>query len=118
MIRYRCWFCNRAYLTPFARAGTRFRCSCGRPVRVPRRSGRSSKGFSLGDWLIESLVYGAAGALIGFGLWFAIFGRVPVVRRRSELLIGLTVAGLLAGVLFGERGIDWLGRRLRDRESG
>lgn len=118
MIQFRCWFCNRSYLKPNDQIGTRFECGCGRRVRVPKRSGGWSKARSLRDWLIESLVYGGAGALIGFGLSVAIFARLPIVRRPSEVIAALTAFGLLAGVLFGERGINWIGQKLRDRENG
>jgi hypothetical protein len=117
MIPFRCWFCNRAFLTPAERAGNRFRCSCGRRAKVPRRPGGSSKAYSVLDWLIESVVYGGAGALVGFGLSVAIFSRIPLVRRPSKVTLALTLFGLLVGAVFGERGINWLGQKLRDRET-
>lgn len=117
MIQFRCWFCNRAYLKPAEAARSRFRCGCGRRVRVPRRSGGSSKARSPLDWLIESVVYGGAGALIGFVLAVAIFSRIPLLRRPLEVTIAATALGFLAGALFGERGINWLGQKLRDREN-
>jgi xanthosine utilization system XapX-like protein len=118
MIQFRCWFCNRAYLKPDDAAGTKFECGCGRRVKVPRRSGGSSKVRSPTDWLVESLVYGGAGALIGFVLSIAIFSRIPLVRRPAEVTLAATAFGLLVGVLFGERGINWIGQKLRDRENG
>lgn len=118
MIQFRCWFCNRSYLKPDSQVATRFECSCGRRAKVPKRSHGSSKVRSFQDWLIESVVYGGAGALIGFGLSVAIFARLPVVRRPSEVIVALTLFGLLAGTLFGERGINWIGQKLRDRENG
>ena len=42
----------------------------------------------------------------------------PIVRRPTEVVIAFTVFGLLAGALFGERGVNWIGRKLRDRENG
>ncbi len=118
MIQFRCWFCNRGYYKPDDQAGTKFECGCGRHVKVPKRSGGSSKAHSLLDWLVESLVYGGAGALIGFVLSIAIFSRIPLVRKPTEVTLAMTAAGLLAGALFGERGINWIGRKLRDRENG
>lgn len=118
MIQFRCWFCNRSYIKPDDAIGTRFVCGCGRRARVPKRSNGSSKVRSLQDWLIESVVYGGAGALIGFVLSIAIFSRIPLVRRPSEITVALTAFGLLLGVLFGERGINWIGQKLRDRENG
>ena len=117
MIQFRCWFCNRAYVKPDEAAGARFACGCGRRAKVPRWSGGSSKVRSLTDWLLETLIYGGAGALIGFVLSLAVFARVPLVRRPAEVTVALTAFGLLAGALFGERGINWIGQKLRDRES-
>lgn len=117
MIQFRCWFCNRAYLKPDAQAGARFECGCGRRAKVPGRSGGSSKVRSPLDWLVESLVYGGAGAVIGFVLSIAVFSRIPLVRRPLEVTLAVTAVGLLVGVLFGERGINWLGQKLRDRQN-
>lgn len=118
MIAFRCWFCNRAYARPDDVVGMRFECGCGRRVKVPKRSNGSSKVRSPLDWLVESVVYGGAGALIGFVLSIAIFARIPLVRRPSEVTLALTAFGLLLGVLFGERGINWIGQKFRDRENG
>ena len=118
MIAFRCWFCNRGFYKPADLIGQRFECGCGRRVKVPKRPNGSSKVRSLLDWLVESLVYGGAGALIGFVLSIAIFSRIPLVRRPTEVTVALTLFGLLVGVLFGERGINWIGQKLRDRENG
>ncbi len=117
MIYFRCWYCNRAIVKPDELAGKRFACSCGRRAKVPRRSGGSSKVRSLSDWLVESLVYGGAGALVGFMLSVMIFTRIPLVRRPIEVTIAMIAFGLVVGTLFGERGINWLGQKLRDREN-
>jgi hypothetical protein len=118
MIHFRCWFCNRAFLKPDEQARKRFACGCGRRVKVPKRSGGSSKTRSVTDWLLETLIYGGACALIGFVLSIAIFARIPLVRRPSEVVVAMTVFGFLVGALFGELGINWLGQKLRDRENG
>ena len=118
MISFRCWFCNRAYAKPDEQAGTRFECGCGRRAKVPKRSGASSKTRSLTDWLLEALIYGGACALIGFALSIAIFARLPFVRRPAEIVVACTLFGLVVGALFGERGINWIGQKLRDRENG
>ena len=118
MIHFRCWYCKRAIVRPEEQAGSRFACSCGRRAKVPRRSGGSSKVRSLTDWFVEALVYGGAGALVGFALSVAIFSRIPLFRRPIEVTIAMTAFGLLVGTLFGERGINWLGQKLRDRENG
>jgi hypothetical protein len=118
VIQFRCWFCNRAYLKPDEQAGAKFECACGRRAKVPKHSGGSSKTRSLTDWLLETLIYGGACALIGFVLSIMIFSRIPFVRRPSEIVIAMTLFGLMVGTLFGERGINWIGQQLRDRENG
>jgi hypothetical protein len=117
MILFRCWFCNRAFTRPDEEVGIRFLCKCGRHARVPRRSGGSSKAWTLTDWLIETVVYGGCGAVVGFGLGVLMVGEFPAFRRSFEILGGMTLAGLLVGVLFGEAGLNWIGRQLRDREN-
>jgi hypothetical protein len=118
MIQFRCWFCNRAFYKPADFVGKRFECSCGRRAQVPKRSGGSSNVRSLLDRFVEALVYGGAGALLGFILSIAIFARIPLVRRPTEVTIAMTLFGLLVGVLFGARGINWIGQKLRARENG
>lgn len=118
MIQFRCWFCNRAYAKPDEAAGARFECGCGRRAKVPKRSGGSSRVRAPLDWFVEAVVYGGAGALIGFGLSIAIFSRIPLLRRPSEAIFAFTAFGFVVGVLFGERGINWIGQKLRDRENG
>lgn len=117
MISFRCWFCNRAFVKPDEQVGLRFECGCGRRVKVPRRSGGSSKTFSPLDWLLEAVIYGGAGALIGFGLSVAILSRLFVFRRSTDIIIAVTVFGFAVGTVFGERGINWIGQKLRDREN-
>ena len=117
MISFRCWFCNRAFVKPDEQARTRFECSCGRRVKVPKRSGGSSKAFSPLDWLLEAVIYGGAGALVGFGLSVAILSRLFVFRRPAEVILAATAFGFVIGTLFGERGINWIGQKLRDREN-
>lgn len=117
MIQFRCWYCNKCYAVADARARERFACSCGRRVRVPRRSGGSSRARSPTDWVVEVVVYGGCGALLGFGLGVLILSRIPIFRKTKELVIGLTVLGFLAGTLFGEAGLNWVGRRIREREE-
>jgi hypothetical protein len=114
---FRCWFCNRYYRVDDARRGERFTCSCHHRVKVPRQSGRSSRARTATDWLVEVAVYGGCGAALGFGLGVLILSRVPVLRRGEELVLGLTALGLLAGAIFGEAGLNWIGRRIRAREE-
>lgn len=117
MISFRCWFCGRAYLKAEEQARSRLDCTCGRRLKIPRRSGASSKAFSLSEWLVEALIYGGAGALVGFALSIAVLSRLWVFRRPSEVILVATAFGFVVGALFGERGINWIGQKLRDREN-
>ncbi|AWM40267.1 hypothetical protein GobsT_12730 [Gemmata obscuriglobus] len=117
MIHFRCWFCNRAFVKPDEQVGARFECGCGRRVKVPKRSGGASRSLSPLDRLLEALVYGGAGALIGFALSVAVLSRLVVFRRPAEVIAAATVLGFVTGTVFGERGINWLGQKLRDREN-
>src|SRR5258708_1521030 len=81
MIHFRCWYCNKHYSRPTA--GERIACNCGHQLRVPRRNFGNSRTKTLGDWLVEALVYGGGGALLGLGAALiigAIFVRIPFMR--------------------------------------
>lgn len=123
MIQFRCWYCGRSYLVADERRGERRECGCGRQLRVPPRSGGNSKARSAVDWLIEIVVYGGGGALLGLGLGLLLVGSVPPVPvgagvpRRALLLAGCAVGGLLVGTFGGEAGINWIGRLIRRREQ-
>jgi hypothetical protein len=117
VINFRCWFCNRAYTKPDDLARKRFACGCGRRVKVPKRSGGSSKTRSLTDWIVETLIYGGACAVFAFGLSFVIVARLPFFRRDFTPVIVGTLVGLVAGAIFGERAINYIGQKLRDREN-
>jgi hypothetical protein len=45
--------------------------------------------------------------------------RIPLFRLggRWESIAALTLAGFVLGVLGGERGINWVGRLIREREE-
>ena len=118
MTAFRCWFCNKYYQVDDARRGERFACSCEHRVKVPRRAGGSSRARTPADWLVEVAVYGGCGGLLGFGLGLLILSRVPLIRYgRRELVLGLALLGFLAGAVFGEAGLNWVGRRIRAREE-
>jgi hypothetical protein len=118
MIHFRCWYCNKSYAVSEERAGERMTCTCKQRLRVPRRSGQSSRARTLADWGIELLVYGGGGALLGFLLAVVILSRVVIIVRYSWVLVaGLTLLGFLAGVLGGERGVNWIGSLIRRREQ-
>jgi hypothetical protein len=117
MILFHCWFCNRMFLEPPKRAGARFRCSCGRRVKVPKRSGGSSKIVAGADRLIEALVYGALCAAFALGFSFSAVSRSALFRANFTPLLVVTGGGFLVGALFGERALNYFGRKVRDRES-
>jgi hypothetical protein len=120
MIQFRCWYCHRRYAVEGRRAGESFACSCKHLLRVPRRSGGNCRVKSAVDWLVEGVVYGGGGALLGLVLALLLLSQVPgaaLVRRGWLLIPGLTLAGFLFGLLGGERGVNWVGRQLREREG-
>ena len=120
MIQFRCWYCNRRYSKSEQQVGQRLTCSCERLLRVPKRSGGYCRVKSAVDWLVEAIVYGGAGALLGFGLavLFLSQGRGFAMSGLSWVLVaGLTLLGFLAGLLGGESGINWVGQLIRDREN-
>src|SRR5829696_8353392 len=103
MILFRCWYCGKRYAVAEARVGERLTCSCKHLLKVPKRTGGRTKVLRPADLLVESLVYGGGGALLGLGLGLLIVSRVPVVRLGGgwRLIAGLTIAGFLAGTLGG-----------------
>jgi hypothetical protein len=121
MIQFRCWYCNKRYTMPEQRIGDRLPCTCKNLLRVPRRNNGYCRVKSVTDWLVEAVVYGGGGAFLGFGLAVLILSqsRGLIVTRRGSwaLLATLTLAGFLAGLLGGERGLNWVGRMIRDREN-
>jgi hypothetical protein len=119
VITFRCWYCGRRYAVTESRVGERLACGCKHQLKVPKRSGGRCKVMRPVDWLIESVVYGGGGALLGFGLAMLIVARIPLFRLagRWETVAALTVAGFLFGLLGGERGINWIGRWIRQREE-
>ena len=117
MIQFRCWFCDKRFALSEQRAGERFSCSCKRLLRVPRRSGGNSRARTLTDWLAEGFVYGGGGALLGLGLALLIISRVRFARYGWLLVVICTALGFFAGLFGGERGMNWLGRMIRERED-
>ena len=118
MILFRCSSCGKRYSVADGRIGELLTCSCGQHLKVPRVSGGSAKYRTWGDLGIELLVYGTGGGLLGFGLGLLIASQIYYGFRKSWLIIvGLTLAGFLIGGFGGERGINWIGRMIRDREQ-
>src|SRR5262245_22337230 len=125
MIEFRCWYCNKRYKVPEERVGEQLDCSCQNRLRGPRRRGGRCRIKSLSDWLVEAVVYGGGGALVGFGLAALILGQVAgrsgagaaVGARGWPIFVGLTLLGFVLGTLGGERGITWIGEMIRDQEK-
>src|SRR5205085_1398270 len=101
MIAFRCWYCNRAYTLPEARSGERILCTCKNPLRIPKRSGGNCRIKTLVDRLVEAVVYGGGGGLLGFGLGALICLQV---YPKALLYVGpaLALPGFLIGLLGGE----------------
>lgn len=125
MIQFRCWHCHRVYRVADTRTGERLNCGgCTRTICVPKQNGDNSRVRTLGDWLIEMVLCGGGGAFLGACLAVVIISRFrflivngPDSNAGTYLLGGLTLLGFLAGTFGGVRGIDWIGRMIRDREN-
>jgi hypothetical protein len=120
MIRFRCWYCNRWYAKAREQIGQRFTCNCKHTLKVPKRNGGSCRYRTPVDWLVQWLVCGGGGAFLGFLLALFLITQSPgrlFSNRMWMLLAGLPLAGLLIGLFGGERGIDWIGDRIREREQ-
>ena len=120
MILFRCWKCNRKHRKPETNVGSQFTCGgCENTLRVPRRENGNCRVRSTLDYLVEFVVCGGGGALLGFGLGVVIIPRwfYPGYDVVVYLIGGCTLLGFLAGVLGGTRGIDWIGDIIRNREQ-
>src|SRR5580704_13978954 len=120
MIQFRCWYCNKRYTIPEQRIGEQFLCTCKQRLRVPRRSGGGCRVKTIVDWGVEAVVYGGGGALLGLGLALLILGQSRGLigpRGGWPLLLALPTSGFLLGLFGGERGINWIGQMIRDREK-
>jgi hypothetical protein len=117
VILFRCWYCGKRYARPEEQVGVKFVCTCKQRLRVPKRSGGNARWRTLGDVLIEFAVYGTGGGILGFLLGVVIVSRLYFVRQRWLLVVGLTLAGFLAGGFGGEAGVNWIGRMIREREQ-
>ena len=125
MIAFRCWYCGKGYIVPERRVGERINCTCRHVLRVPKRDGGNSRVKTPTDWLVETVVYGGGGALLGCGLAFLILSQLPRLMGRGlvpleaawALVGGLTLLGFLFGAFGGERGVNWVGRMIREREE-
>src|SRR5260370_11483066 len=123
MIEFRCWYCNRKHSMPPKGIGKTIRCSCSSELRGPRYSGGKCRIRTLADWAVEAIVYGGGGGFLGgavglllsmviFGIGIGYGGSsagAGVFILSWGLIGGLACLGFLIGLLFGERGINWIG---------
>lgn len=116
-IKFRCWNCNKQYWKPPDQKGRRFECSCGHTLKVPRRDNGRCRVKTAVDYLVEAVVYGGGGAVLGLGLGALLASRLWFVRSASEIIAITTAAGFLFGLLGGEAGVNLVGRLIRDREN-
>lgn len=117
MIRFKCWYCNKTYHKPEVKIRTRFLCTCKHTLKVPRRDNGNCRTRTALDWLIEIVVYGGGGALLGFLFGLLIVSRIFLFWQGKRVILLLTLAGFLFGVIGGERGINLIGRWMRDRSE-
>jgi hypothetical protein len=120
MIQFRCWYCNKRYSMPEARIGDQFSCACRQLLRVPKYRDGNSRVKTPVDWLVEALVYGGGGAALGVGLGLLILSQwrgMGTLEFGWVLLPALGLLGFLFGLLGGERGINWIGRMIREQEQ-
>ena len=92
-------------------------CNCQQRIRVSRREGETSRYRTILDWCIEITLYGGGGALLGFLLGALMLSRVRTARYGWLLIVGTTVVGFVAGLVAGERGLNWVGQKIRDHEQ-
>ncbi|HEX3146919.1 MAG TPA: hypothetical protein VHR66_02385 [Gemmataceae bacterium] len=119
MILFRCWFCGKKYGVVDTRVGERMTCSCKHLLKVPKENNGRCKVLRPVDLLIESVLYGGGGALLGLGLGLLIVSRIPIFRLGGggKTIAVLTIIGFVAGTFGGERGVNWVGRMIRSRED-
>jgi hypothetical protein len=120
MIEFRCWYCNRRRKEPKVRFGERITCGgCGYPLRVPRCTGGNCRIRTLTDLLVENLVYGGFGALMGMIPAYAWVIRMP---RRGGLNFlyhsfdywwVFPLCGWVIGIAAGNGWTRWLARLFR-----
>jgi hypothetical protein len=118
MIEFRCWYCDKYFKVLEHRMGEHVTCMCKSVLRVPKTSGGNCRVKTVIDWLVETVIHGGGGAVLGLILAFMI---VSQFGGQWEALLGfipaLSLIGFLAGLLMGERGVNWLGQMIREQEN-
>lgn len=119
MIIFRCWYCDKTYAVAPERIGTTLTCTCKNLLRIPKRNHGRCRIRKPLDYTVETLVYGGGGGFLGFGLGLLIVARLPwfVYGGRRRFILVCTLVGFCAGFFGGEAGVNWLGRRIREREE-
>jgi hypothetical protein len=119
MIQFRCWYCGKRFSVKEERIGERLNCTCKNTLRVPRYNDGNCRIRTPVDWLVEIVVYGGFGGILGLGLALLILSQVPVffLEIKLAMLVLLPLVGFLIGLFGGERGISWIGRTIRGVEN-
>lgn len=120
VVKFRCWKCHRKHQKSAEKIGQTFTCNCDYVLRVPKTDGGKCRVKTVTDHLVEAVVCGGGGALLGFCFAIFVLSRFRFFLRGESPLIGVlitTVACGLLGVLGGERAIDWIGDMIRDHEK-
>jgi hypothetical protein len=117
MIVFRCWKCHRKFSKLDSKIGQTLVCNCGETIRIPKVSFGKSRIKTITDRVVEAVVCGGGGALLGFLLAIVILAKFRFFRWGPwELIPALTIGFGLIGFFLGERGIDWIGDRIREHE--
>jgi hypothetical protein len=120
MIEFRCWYCNRRHEEPKRLIEQRITCGgCGYPLKVPRRSGGNCRIRTLTDVLVENLVYGGFGAIIGMIPGCAGLAGLSSPQRYNPHAYDpywwlFPICGCLFGIAAGNGWTRWLAPLFRD----
>jgi hypothetical protein len=124
MIQFRCWHCRKLYRVADYRVGERLTCACQRELRVPKKSGGDSQIRRLIDWLVEVVVFGGIGAVVGAAAAIAVvirysawFEEAPRADFRWWLLAATTLFGFALSTFIAARLRKWWRRRKVDPED-
>src|SRR5262249_21980912 len=113
------WKCRRKHAKPVDKIGTQFKCSCDYDLRVPTKDDGNCRIKTVGDYVIEAVLCGGGGALLGFLLGAVIVSRIWLFDYWISvwLIAILTISFGLVGFVGGERAIDVIGDMIRRQEQ-